>query len=105
MTKIINQGLSDEERAFIKLYSVRELTLFKTRTEDELKGTIAESTAIINTAEEEMRKHPDYVKAKEMLAPLEKTYRDTKRYQDCARDLASYLLKSGTGSKVGTIQR
>jgi hypothetical protein len=103
-TKIINQGFSDEERLFIKLYSLRELNLFKERTEDELKGTIAESTAIINAAEEEMRKHPDYIKAKEMLAPLEKTFRDTKRYQDCTRDLASHLLKNGKGSKVGTIK-
>jgi hypothetical protein len=104
-TKIINQGLSSEERAFVKLYSVRELTCFKTRNEEDLKSTIAECTAIINAAEEEMRQHPDYIKAKALLAPLEKTFRDTRKYQDCTRDLASYLLKTDKGSKAGTIQR
>lgn len=94
-SRVINKDLSEEERSYMKLYSLKELELFKTRTDDELKGTIAECTAIINAAEEEMKKHPEYVKAKEMLAPLEKAFRDTRRFQDCARDLASYLLKNG----------
>jgi hypothetical protein len=102
--KIIAQGLSDEERGYMKLYSLKELELFRERTEDELKGTIAECTAIINTAEEEMRKHPDYIRAKEMLAPLEKSFRDTKRFQDCKRDLASYLLKSGKTKKAPPVR-
>ena len=98
--KIIAQGISPEERDFIRMFSLKELELFHQRTDDECKGTIAECTAIINAAEEEMKNHPDYVKAKLLLQPLEKTYRDTKRYQECKRDLASYLLKSGKTKKT-----
>jgi hypothetical protein len=98
-SRTINKELSEEERAYMKLYSLKELELFRTRNNDELKGTIAESTAIINAAEEEMKKHPDYIKAKEMLAPLEKAFRDTRKYQDCTRDLASYLLKTDNSKR------
>ena len=102
MPKVVTEGMSGEERDFAKLFSFHELKLFQERTDDECKGTIAECTAIINAAEEELKSNPDYKRAKEMLAKLEKPFRDTKRYQECKRDLASFLLKSGKAKKSPT---
>ncbi len=86
-------GHSKTEKSFLKLYSEEELSLLKALDVEQLKLTVATTSAHVMKAKRDLERSPEYQQAKSNIQDLSSGLRETKKYADVKRAVCLAVLQ------------